>query len=108
MGNVKKFDAQPFLLKIAGERYRDFALALLHWKACVGKGMNACSRVEKYENGILYISVVDNIWLQEFFLLKEQIMDRLHKRTGLVLRDIIFYLKNNKEVYKWLKTKNHS
>ncbi len=70
--------------------------------------MNDRSRVEKYENGILYISVVDYIWLQEFFLLKEQIMDRLHASTGLVLRDIIFYLKNNTEVYKWLKNKNRS
>jgi len=108
VGKVKKFNVQSFLLKVAGERYRDFALILLHWKSCVGEVMDSYSRVEKYENGVLYISVVDNNWLQEFFLLKEDIMDRLHGRTGLAFREIIFYLKNNKEVYKWLKTKKRS
>ncbi len=92
-------------MKVAGEKYRDFALILLHWRACVGKGMDARSRVEKFENGILYISVVDNNWLQEFFLLKQDILDRLHERTGLALRDVIFYLKNNREDYRWLRTK---
>ena len=105
MGAVTKFNIRSFLLKVAGEKYRDFALILLHWRGCVGKGMDSCSLVEKFENGVLYISVVDNIWLQEFFLLKEEIMDRLHSRTGLAFRDVIFYLKNNREVYKWLRKK---
>ncbi len=104
MGGIKRVNAKSFILKVAGERYRDFALALVCWEECVGELMASHSNVEKYEDGILYISVVDNVWLQEFSLLKSQIIERLHIRGGMAIREIVFYSKNQKE-YKWLRTK---
>ncbi len=104
MGGIKKFNPKSFILRVAGEKYRDFALVLVNWGECVGELLASYSNVEKYEDGIIYISVVDNVWLQEFFLLKSQIIERLHGKTDLAIRDIIFYAKN-REKYKWLRNK---
>lgn len=79
--------------RIAGEKLRDYSFILMGWKEIVGRQVSQKAKPRKYENGILKVSVQNNIWLQELILYKHKIRAQYKKKYGIEIKDIIFYLK---------------
>jgi len=82
--NIKS-SISSVLFKIGGERYHDLIVIALSWKTVVGSFMAEHSSVLKYQNNTLYIGVDSSVWLQEFVLMKRQIIKELNR---VVARDI--------------------
>lgn len=86
---------ESLIIRIAGEKLRDFSYILLGWKDIVGKIVADKAKPVKYENGILKVAVRNNIWLQELILYKYKIKAQFRKRYQLEIKDIIFFIKTD-------------
>ncbi len=102
MSFLNKAGFKEFLLKLAGAQFKEIVLFSFVWDKIVGKGIAKRASIEKYEKGTLFVSVSNNVWLQELVLMKEKLIKKLSKATGVTLKDIIFYIKYQKEL-KWVK-----
>ena len=81
---------KEFVLKVAGEKYRNLALIALSWKDIVGVLLAELSTPEKYEHHVLFVKVFNTVWLQELVLMKPRIIERINKSLKLQVNDIIF------------------
>ena len=81
---------REFVLKIAGEKYRNLALIALSWKDTVGALLAELSTPEKYEHHVLFVKVFNTVWLQELVLMKPQIIQRINQSLKLQVNEIIF------------------
>ena len=62
---------QKIVLKIAGLEHHDFVVLAFGWQKIVGKLLAERTELNKLEKGILFVSVSNNVWMQElmpFFL----------------------------------------
>ena len=78
---------------IAGEKYKDFVTIGLNWERMVGKYLARYSKVKKFEDGVLFIAVSNNVWMQELFLRKNDVIKKIQKNLDININDIIYYLK---------------
>ncbi|HRY83452.1 MAG TPA: DUF721 domain-containing protein [Candidatus Cloacimonadota bacterium] len=81
------------IYRLGGEKYAPFIAACYSWKDAVGPLLAEKSRPLKVENGILYVAVSNNSWMQELVLLKSKILARYRREPGLGINDIIFVIK---------------
>lgn len=84
---------QQVIYRLAGEKYAPFITASLSWKDVVGPLLAEKSRPLKIDNGILYIAVSNNSWMQELVLLKSRIHARYRRDPDLGITEIIFVIK---------------
>lgn len=78
---------------LAGEKFAPFITAVYSWKDTVGPLLAEKSRPLKIDNGILYVAVSNNSWMQELVLLKSKILKRYREQPQLGINDIIFVIK---------------
>ncbi len=61
------------------------------WNDEVGEGIARRAQPSRFRNGILFVTVATQSWMQELQFMKEKIRDRLNARLGAELvRDIFF------------------
>lgn len=87
--NLKKI-----VYTIAGPEQRDFVSIAFGWKKIVGNLLSERSSINKLENGVLFISVTNNVWMQELILRKFQIMKDINSILNVQLSDIVFFMKS--------------
>lgn len=68
--------------------------AVLLWKSAVGKDIAKQTNASHIENGVLFVSVKNSVWMTELTFLKTQIITKLNEIIGQnVVNDIKFFLK---------------
>ncbi len=80
------------IIRLAGEKFRDYSTILLGWKKIVGKTVADKAKPVKFEHGVLKVAVNNNVWLQELILYKHKIRSRYRKKYNLEIKDIIFFI----------------
>jgi predicted nucleic acid-binding Zn ribbon protein len=78
--------------RIAGEEKRDFVTLAFGWKSVVGKILAEKTQLIKIENEVLFVSVSNNVWMQELILRKEQIRKDILSKLKVNLNEIVFFI----------------
>ena len=80
------------ILRIAGEKLRNYAAIRLKWESVVGKNTAANANPVFFDKGVLKVAVSNNIWLQELILYKHKIRARYKKLYDINIENIIFFI----------------
>ena len=56
--------------------------AVLLWGEVVGEAVSAVTKAERVESGTLIVRVETSVWRQELHMQKEEIINKLNKKTG--------------------------
>lgn len=83
------------LYRIAGDKNTSFITLTLNWEKIVGKILANKSSVYRFEKGVLFVAVSNNVWMQELILNKNLIKDEIKKKLGIDVKQIVFTIKNN-------------
>lgn len=86
---------KQMVMKLAGDRFRDFVILYRNWAGVVGDLLAGMSHPIKCDKGLLYIAVSNNVWLQELVILKKKIIYELTLKTGIVITDIYFVIRTD-------------
>lgn len=63
------------------------------WSEIVGTTISEQAEPVGLRNGVLYLWVRNSTWMQQFYFMKRQILQTLHKKAGLTqIRDLSFTL----------------
>jgi predicted nucleic acid-binding Zn ribbon protein len=61
-----------------------------YWQEVVGEAVARHARVEKVENGRIFVSVESAAWRSEVMLRREEILQRLNERLGAeIVKELI-------------------
>jgi len=85
---------RELVYRLAGEKYKTLVEIALLWEDLVGSLLAERSFISKIEQKTLFVSVSNSTWLQEFTLLKQPLLDSLHKKGFNEIHDIVFMTKN--------------
>lgn len=83
------------VFSIAGSQYQEIVAISFCWNKILGDLISKRTTIVKCENGVLFVSVSNNIWMQELVLTKSDLMEQIAKQSAVKLRDIVFYLDSN-------------
>jgi len=62
------------------------------WEDIVGEKIASVATPRKVVNGVLFVEVKTGSWRTELSMRKQEILDKVHRRTGRkILRDIRFH-----------------
>jgi len=88
------------VIRIAGDKYKDFITLYFAWKEIVGRILAQYSHVHKIENKTIFIAVSNNVWLQELILKKQYILEKIEQITPGIIREIVFFMRaeNDKNI----------
>jgi len=68
--------------------------AVFLWKKVVGRDISKQTEPNRIEQGILFVSVSNPVWMNELVFLKSEIIRKLNELIGQkAVKDIKFYLK---------------
>jgi len=90
--NISKF-GHNLALNLGGDKYRPFIKLYLGWRSVVGDLLAQKSHPYRYKDGILYVAVQNNSWLQELVLRKQEIIHKCGSECGEAPRDILFFIR---------------
>ena len=86
--------------RLAGSEYKELVTISFGWKQIVGKIIAQRSSVYKLEKNVLFITVTNNVWMQELILNKTRIINDIYKNFRIKLSDIVFFTsENNKSIF---------
>jgi len=88
------------LYRLGGEKYRSFIHIFLAWQKVVGEILAERSHPSKLENGVLFVTVQNNTWMQELLLRKQEIISRYKILYKEEIADIIFLIGSPKRKCK--------
>lgn len=91
---------QRLVYRIAGDDHRDFITLIFGWQKIVGKLLAERTELIKLDNNVLFVSVLNNVWMQELVLHKKRFIDEVESVLQIKLQDIIFYLGRKTEKRK--------
>ncbi len=96
---------QKLVYNIAGDEYRDFVTLAFGWKKIVGKILDQKAELHKLEKNVLFVSVTNNVWMQELILRKYQIIEDIEAILQITLKDIVFFIEAEEKrgKLKWLR-----
>ncbi|MCK4653286.1 MAG: DUF721 domain-containing protein [Candidatus Cloacimonetes bacterium] len=97
---------QNLVYQIAGPEYKDFVTIAFGWKKLVGNILAERASIHKLEKKVLFVSVTNNVWMQELILRKFQLMEDIKSMLNVQISDIVFFLKQNKVKSKRIRKKN--
>ncbi|NQV17042.1 MAG: DUF721 domain-containing protein [Armatimonadetes bacterium] len=92
-GNV----LQKLVLDIAGPEFRNLVKIAFGWKKIVGKILAERTSIQKLEKKVLFVSVTNNVWMQELVLTKSKIIEKIKMVLNVEIEDIIFFIKQRKK-----------
>ena len=101
---MKRVFFQDFAQRLAGGQYQDLVCLTFTWDRVVGRAIKKRTRIEKFEKGVLFVSVVQSSWLTELKLMQSVLMEKLYKESSIKIKEIVFYIKGKKRL-KWLGRK---
>lgn len=64
----------------------------LGWKDLLGELLAERARIRKLENNTLFVTVRDNVWMQELVLRKTQLTRDIKRKFNIALDNIVFSL----------------
>ncbi|HPR16889.1 MAG TPA: DUF721 domain-containing protein [Candidatus Cloacimonadota bacterium] len=83
---------QQLVFRLAGEDKHDFVVLAFGWKKIVGKLLAERTSLQKVDNQVLFVSVTNNVWMQELVLRKAQILEDIAKILKIKLADVVFFI----------------
>lgn len=92
-GNTVK----DLVYSIAGEENHDLIAIAFGWKSIVGNLLAERASIIKLENGVLFIAVTNNVWMQELVLRRSQLINDINRILHVKLSNIVFFLKQSKK-----------
>ena len=92
-GNAVK----DLVFSIAGEENHDLITVAFGWKTIVGNLLAERASIVKLENGVLFIAVTNNVWMQEFVLRRSQLINDINRILHVKLSNIVFFMKQNQK-----------
>ena len=92
-GNVVK----DLVFSIAGEENHDLIAVAFGWKKIVGNLLAERASIVKLENGVLFIAVTNNVWMQEFVLRRSQLINDINRILHVKLSNIVFFMKQSQK-----------
>ena len=98
MGSFKSGNAiKDLVYTIAGEQNHDLVAIAFGWKTIVGNLLAERASIVKLENGVLFIAVTNNVWMQELVLRRSQLLSDIDRILHIRLSHIVFFLKQSKK-----------
>ncbi len=98
MGSFKSGNAiKDLVYTIAGEQNHDLVAIAFGWKTIVGNLLAERASIVKLENGVLFIAVTNNVWMQELVLRRSQLLSDIDRILHIRLSNIVFFLKQSKK-----------
>ncbi|MBS3741657.1 MAG: DUF721 domain-containing protein [Candidatus Cloacimonetes bacterium] len=78
---------------------REIKIAV-QWNKAVGHLLRRKTQIKKLENDVLFISVENNVWLQELLLKKEDIIQTINKKLSRNnrIKNIVFSISSQKRI----------
>ncbi len=92
-GNAVK----DLVFSIAGAENHDLVAIAFGWKSIVGNLLAERASIIKLENGVLFIAVSNNVWMQELVLRRSQLIGDIDRILHVKLSNIVFFLKQSKK-----------
>ncbi|RLC56756.1 MAG: hypothetical protein DRH89_04955 [Candidatus Cloacimonadota bacterium] len=92
-GNVVK----DLVFSIAGEENHDLIAVAFGWKKIVGNLLAERASIVKLENGVLFIAVTNNVWMQELVLRRSQLISDINRILHVKLSNIVFFMKQSQK-----------
>jgi len=92
-GNVVK----DLVFNIAGEENHDLIAVAFGWKKIVGNLLAERASIVKLENGVLFIAVTNNVWMQELVLRRSQLISDINRILHVKLSNIVFFMKQSQK-----------
>ncbi len=92
-GNVVK----DLVFSIAGEENHDLIAVAFGWKKIVGNLLAERASIVKLENGVLFIAVTNNVWMQELVLRRSQLISDINRILHVKLSNIVFFIKQSQK-----------
>ncbi|KQC07189.1 MAG: hypothetical protein APR54_01105 [Candidatus Cloacimonas sp. SDB] len=77
---------------LAGSKYKELVILAFGWKMLLGELLAERTSLRKLEKNILFVSVKNNIWMQELVLRKSEIIKDVKRKYNIQLKNIIFSL----------------
>lgn len=88
-GNAVK----DLVYSIAGKENHDLIAIAFGWKKIVGNLLADRASIIKLENGVLFIAVSNNVWMQELVLRKTTLLNDIKNILHVRLSNIIFFIR---------------
>jgi hypothetical protein len=82
------------VFRLAGEKYRTLVEIALQWEDLVGPLLAERSSISHIDQNVLFVSVTNSTWMQEYVILKQPLIQKLHERGFDKINDIVFVTKN--------------
>lgn len=92
-GNVVK----DLVFSIVGEENHDLIAVAFGWKKIVGNLLAERASIVKLENGVLFIAVTNNVWMQELVLRRSQLISDINRILHVKLSNIVFFMKQSQK-----------
>ena len=92
-GNAVK----DIVFNIAGKENHDLVAVAFGWKTIVGNLLAERASIIKLENGVLFIAVTNNVWMQELVLRRSQLISDINRILHVKLSNIVFFMKQNQK-----------
>ena len=93
VGNI----LHKLVYNIAGTEFRNLVQIAFGWKKIVGKILAERTSIQKLEKNVLFVSVTNNVWMQELVLNKNMIIAKIKTVLNVEIEDIIFFIKQRKK-----------
>ena len=87
---------QNLVFSIAGAEYHDFVTLAFGWQKIVGKLLAERTELNKLEKNVLFVSVLNNVWMQELVLHKSKIIHDIEFILRIKLKEIVFFIGQEK------------
>ena len=92
-GNAVK----DLVFNIAGEENHDLVAIAFGWKTIVGNLLAERAYIVKLENGVLFIAVTSNVWMQELVLRRSQLINDINRILHVKLSNIVFFMRQDQK-----------
>lgn len=84
---------QTLVYRIAGAEHKDLVAIAWSWNRIVGHLLADRTEIRRLDNGVLFISVTNSVWMQELILQKYRIVGAIKRHLGVTIKDIVFYIR---------------
>jgi Dna[CI] antecedent DciA-like protein len=77
---------------LAGTEYRELVTLALGWKELLGEILAERASIRKLDKNILFVTVRDNVWMQELILRRSDLIRDIKRKFNIDLKNIVFSL----------------
>jgi len=97
--SISRF-SENLIYRLGGDKYRTFIHIYLSWSKIVGEILASQSHPVKVENGVLFVAVQNNTWMQELILIKDDIIAKYKFVYEEEIAEIVFLISSPKRKCK--------